>query len=202
LITSFPCAGTSTDPMFTLVQTNAQQINCYNIARKLVVPSTEKKTRGGAPSRAPVAQCEMRADHLGEIEAHALEGVRLQRHCNTIDEDHIVTRHPAAAAIESADQTRRVERGERRRGLTEGLALDLLVGDRAREVEVVHLLLGRLLLMGLRRRGGGSGVGGREGGRGPVGRRRRGRGLAGGGSHGERRRRRVGLIWGWRRRED
>ena len=80
----------------------------------------------------------------------------------------------------TAGHTSRVERGGRRWGLTEGLALDLLVGDGAREVEVVHLLLGRLL-MGLRRRGG---VGGREGGRGPVGRRRRGRGVADGGSHG------------------
>jgi hypothetical protein len=35
------------------------------------------------------------------------------------------------------------------RGLTEGLALDLLEGDGAREVEVVHLLLGHLLLTGL-----------------------------------------------------
>lgn len=128
-----------------------------------------------------MAQCKVLVDHLGEIEAHALEQVRLQRHCNSRDEDHIVVRHPAKAAIESTQ----IKRGRSKGGLTEGLALDLLVEDGAREVEVVHLLLGRLLLRGFRRRGC---VGGRERGWGHVGgrwrRRRRGRAVAYGGAHG------------------
>jgi len=68
-----------------------------------VVQYRKQKSREGTPGWAPVTQCEVLANHLGEIEAHALEGVRFQRHCNTREEDHIVTRHPAAAAIESAD---------------------------------------------------------------------------------------------------
>lgn len=72
-------------------------------------------------------------------------------------------------------------------GLTEGLALDLLIWDGAREVEVVHLLLGRLLLMGLRRRGSdvsGSMHEGRRGRRVCRRRWRRGTGLTDGGAHG------------------
>jgi hypothetical protein len=72
--------------------------------------------------------------------------------------------------------------------LTEGLVLDL-IWDGTQEVEVVHLHLGRFLLMGFRLRDGGDGVSGN----GPERRRgqhvcermgRRGPGLADGGSHG------------------
>jgi hypothetical protein len=133
-----------------------------------------------------VAQCEVRADHLGEIESHALKEVRLQRHCNTHR-----TKITSLLAIQlrrlskSTDQTRAVE-SRWSRGLTKGLALDLLEGDGAREVEVVHLLLGHLLLTGLLWCVGG-GFGSPEGRSGAVGawrRGRRGRGVAGGGAHG------------------
>lgn len=134
-------------------------------------------------------QSEVRGDHLGEIEAHALEEVRLQRHCNRSEEDHIRYSPPARLGVKSAaaalDSAAQIKQGKRKGGLTEGLALDLLIRDGARKVEVVHLLLGRLLLMGLRRRDGG-GVSGSEGGRSRrvCGRRGRGPGLADGGAHG------------------
>ena len=76
------------------------------------------------------------------------------------------------------------------RRLTEGLALDLLIWDGTQEVEVVHLHLDRLLLMGLRLRDGGDGVSGsgrerRRGQRVCERMGRRGPDLADGGSHGE-----------------
>lgn len=60
-----------------------------------------------APGTLPVAQSEARGDHLGEIEAHALEEIRLQRHCNKREEGHIVTRHRLDwRSSQSTDQTR------------------------------------------------------------------------------------------------
>jgi len=152
--------------------------------------NTQQADKTGRGTRyLPVTQSEVRGDHLGEIEAHALEEVRLQRHCDKREEDHIVTRHRLdwRSSQSRRRSTARIKQGKRKggwhRGLTEGLALDLLVRDGAREVEVVHLLLGRLLLMGLRRRGGGDLKGGR--GRRVCGRRwRRAPGLADVGAHG------------------
>lgn len=97
-----------------------------------------------------MAQSEERVEHLGEIEAQSLEDIGLQRHCSERGSHGVTTESTTTTRSRGGCKGRR-GRGRR---LTEGLALDLLVGDGAGEVHVVHLLLvgRRVLLRRWRRR--------------------------------------------------